>query len=147
MVQETGEGCSIDEIIIAIMVYSDDMLLVAPSISQMNQMIEKCVEFGSKWLIKFNPKKSVILNAGEKLFKNIQIKVVMGQAEMPVVEISKYLGVPIDTCNDDDEQTLNKFKKVQACFYSLSSFGIKPPGVKPKIKSSLYNTYCQPIGT
>ena len=76
----------------------------------MNQMIEKCVEFGSKWLIKFNPKKSVILNAGENLFKNEQIKELMGQAEMPVVEISKYLGVQIDTCNDD-EQTLNKFKK------------------------------------
>jgi hypothetical protein len=86
------------------------MLLVAPSISKMNKTIEKCVEFGSKWLIKFNPKKSVILNAGENLFKNEQIKELMGQAEMPVVEISKYLGVQIDTCNDD-EQTLNKFKK------------------------------------
>ncbi len=93
------------------MAQCDDMLLVAPSISQMNKTIEKCVEFGSKWLIKFNPKKSVILNAGENLFKNEQIKELMGQAEVPVVEISKYLGVQIDTCNDDDEQTFNKFKK------------------------------------
>ena len=129
------------------MAYCDEILLVTPSISPMNKMIEKCVEFSSKWIIKFNPKKSVILNGGEKLFKIKQIKVMMGQVEMPVVEISKYLGVGIDTCNNDDEQTLKKFRKVQSCFYSLSSFGIKLPGVKPKIKSFIYNTCCQPMGT
>ena len=123
------------------------MLLVAPSITQMNKMIGKCEEFGKKWLIKFNAKKSVILNGGEKLFKSEQIKVLMGKSQMPVVEISKYLGINIDTIHSDDEQTLNRFKKVQSCFYGLGSYGLKPPGLKPKIKSFIYNTYCQPMGT
>jgi hypothetical protein len=26
-------------------------------------------------------------------------------------------------------------------------FGLKPPGLKPKIKSFIFNTYCQPMGT
>jgi hypothetical protein len=147
MVQETGEGCRIEDLILAILAYSDNMLLAAPSITQMNKMIGKCEEFGKKWLIKFNAKKSVILNGGEKLFKSEQIKVLMGKSQMPVVEISKYLGINIDTIHSDDEQTLKRFKKVQSCFYGLGSYGLKPPGLKPKIKSFIYNTYCQPMGT
>jgi hypothetical protein len=54
MLQETGEGCRIEDLILAILAYCDDMLLVAPSITQINKMIGKCEEFGDKWLIKFN---------------------------------------------------------------------------------------------
>ena len=145
--EEMGEGCSLDEIILTIMAYCDDMLLVSPSMSHMNKLIDKCVEFGKRWLIKFNPKKSVILNGGEKLYQNEQIKIVMGDSIMPVVEKSKYLGILIDTIYSDDTQTLEKFKKVQSSFYSLGKFGIKPPGVKPRVKAFLYNTYCLPMGT
>jgi hypothetical protein len=71
----------------------------------------------------------------------------MGQSQIPVVEIIKYLGININTIQSDDEQTLNRFKKVQSYFYGLGSFGLKPPSLKPKIKSFIYNTYCQPTGT
>jgi hypothetical protein len=113
------------------------MLLVAPSITQMNKMFGKCEEFGNKWQIKLNAKKSVILNGENEI-----IKVLMGKSQMAVVEISKYLGINIYTIHSDDEQTLKRFKKVQSCFYGLGSYGLKPPGLKPKIKSFIYNTYC-----
>jgi hypothetical protein len=42
---------------------------------------------------------------------------------------------------------ISKFKNVQKCVYSLNSYGLKPTGVNPIIKSFLYNTCCQPVGT
>ena len=37
-IEEMGEGCSLDEIILTIMAYCDDMLLVSPSMSHMNKL-------------------------------------------------------------------------------------------------------------
>ena len=45
--------------------------------------------------------------------------------------------VEINDINDDNEQTITKFRKLQKCFYGLSSFGIKPPGFQPKLKSKI----------
>jgi hypothetical protein len=36
--------------------------------------------------------------------------------------------------NDDNNQMIKNCRKIQKCFYGLSSFGIKPPGLQPKIK-------------
>ena len=63
---------------------------------------------------------------------------------MNVVEENKYLGLIINKNNDGNEATLLKFKTVERCFFSLNGFGMKPPGVSPKIKAFIYNTYCLP---
>lgn len=88
------------------------MLLASPSMLHMNKLIEKCVEFGNKWLVIFNAKKSVILQEGERIYKNDQVKVYMGDSLMPAVDKSKYLGLIIDTVQSDDSQAIEKFKKV-----------------------------------
>jgi hypothetical protein len=75
------------------------------------------------------------------------IVIKMDGVRLPVIKASKYLGIYINKENDDDKQTLEKFHKVQQCFYGLSSFGIKPPGINPKIKTFLFKTYCKPVRT
>ena len=71
----------------------------------------------------------------------------MNGFRLPEVQTCKLLGININKENDDNKQLLEKFQKVQQCFYELSSFGIKPPGIEPKIKSFLYNNFCKPVGT
>ena len=146
-VNKMGVGCSIDDSRISMMGYCDDLLAMSTTIHQLNKITTMCFEFGKKWLIKFNAEKSVIMNCGSKLYSDDQIVVTMGNSRMPVVEVNKYLGIKIDNLNSDDVQVVEKFKKVQNCFYSLGSFGIKPPGLNPRVKAFLYNSYCQPVGT
>ena len=98
-------------------------------------------------MLKYNVKKSVILNCGHQMLKDEEIDIKMEGKTIPVVKASKYLGIIINKENDDDKQTLEKFQKVQQCFYGLSSFSIKPSGINPKSKAFLFNTFCKPVGT
>jgi hypothetical protein len=105
--------------------------------------VEECEEYSQKWMLKYNVKKSVILNCGHQILKDEDIVIKMDGVNLPIVKASKYLGVTINKENDDDKQTLEKFHKVQQCFYALSSFRIKPPDINPKSKAFLFNTYCK----
>jgi hypothetical protein len=98
-------------------------------------------------MLKYNIKKSVVLNCGHQIVKDEDIEIKMDGVNLPVVKASKYLGININKENDDDKQILEKFQKVQKCFYGLGSFGIKPPGINPKSKAFLFNTFCKPVGT
>ena len=50
----------------------------------------------------------------------------MDGMRLPVVKSSKYLGIMINKENHDDEQTIEKFHKVQQWSYELSSLHCKP---------------------
>ena len=50
----------------------------------------------------------------------------------------------INEKNDGNCMILDRFNQVRKSFFSLNSFGMKPVGVNPFIKSFLYNTYCLP---
>ncbi len=97
--------------------------------------------------MKYNVKKSVIMNLGHKIVNNEDIKIKINDKILPVVNECKYLGLNINENNEDDEFLISKFKNVQKCVYSLNSYGLKPTGVNPIIKSFMYNTYSQPVGT
>ena len=113
----------------------------------MKQLVKCCEDYSKKWLLSYNAKKSVILNCGYQVIKDEDIEVEMNEARQPMVETCNYLGVNINKANDDNKHILYKFQKVQQSFYGLSSFGIKPPGIDPMIKSFLFNTFCKPLGT
>jgi hypothetical protein len=59
------------------------------------------------------------------------------------MQISRFKKIRED--NEDDNFLMEKFRNIQKCAYSLNSYGLKPIGVNPEIKSFIYNTYCQPV--
>ena len=145
--QVNENGSKIQNHNIPIMGYCDDTLLITPILQQLKNLIEVCMKYSKEWLLKYNAKKSVIINCGYVMYKDEDIEVKMDNNRLPVVQANKYLGIMINKKNIDDDQLIEKFNKVQKCFFGLSSFGIKPPGIQPYIKAFLYNTYCKPIGT
>ena len=127
--------------------FCDDTILLATLLNHLKQLVETCEEYSNRWMLKYNVKKSVILNCGYQMIKDEEIEIKMDGITLPVVKASKYLGITINKENDDNKQILEKFHKVQQCFYGLSSFGIKPPDINPKSKAFLFNTFCKPVGT
>jgi hypothetical protein len=120
---------------------------MATLISHLRKLIEECDKYSKKWMLKYNVRKSVIINCSGNITKDEDINIKMNDVRIPVVTECKYLGLIINNKNDDNNQILQKYCKVQQRYFSLSSFGIKPPGIKPTCKSFLFNTYCKPIGT
>ena len=48
--------------------YCDDHILMASSLAHMQKLLDKCQNFSEKWNIKLNANKSVVINAGFKMY-------------------------------------------------------------------------------
>ncbi len=146
-IEKSGYGGRILEQNIPIMGFCDDTLLIEKLLQNMRKLIETCEIYSNKWLLKYNAKKSYIINCGRHIYEDDEIDIRMNGEKLPVVSVCKYLGIEINNENDDNKQMIKNVGKIQRCFCGLSSFGIKPPGLQPEVKAFLYNTYCKPMGT
>ena len=65
-------------------------------ISQLQNLVNKCVEYSKRWLIKFNLKKSTIMNVGAKFINEEAIKIEIDGVRLPVVSECSYLGTKVN---------------------------------------------------
>ena len=143
-IHNSNKGCHVFETNTTILGYCDDLILLTPSLNHMKELINKCVEYSDKWFFKFNPKKSVIINSGYKLYRDEDINIFLKDTKLEVVKECKYLGIYVNEENDGNDAMLIKFSGVEKAFFSLNSFGIRPPGVNPTTKAFIYNNLCLP---
>ena len=59
------------------------------------------------------------MNAAEKLFKNIQIKLILNNSTIPVVKTTRYLGMNLLDDDDIEKRMINQFTDVRKSFFSL----------------------------
>ena len=85
-------GCYIKDVFIAALVYADDFCLMAPCRSSLQLLLDACVEYGKKWCITYNPKKSNILLFGKT---RTCLPLTMYGKELDIVNDYKYLGVTV----------------------------------------------------
>ena len=143
VINEDG-GCKIGNIKTSILAYCDDLILLSTSLKKLENLVGKCVEYSQMWMFKFNPNKSLIMNCGFKLYENDQIEIKIGGKLLETKDTCKYLGLILNETNDGNIMILDRFNLVRKSFFSLNSFGMKPVGVNPFIKSFIYNTFCLP---
>ena len=60
MVRNTGAGCFVGSKCCSILVYADDILLLAPTVTALRKLMAKCEEYSNIYSISFNPQKSNI---------------------------------------------------------------------------------------
>ena len=60
-------GCYVIEVFMALLLYADDMAILAPSVKGLTRLLEKCSEFCMDWDICLNAKKSKLLYFGKKM--------------------------------------------------------------------------------
>ena len=143
IISEEGGSC-LGNVKTSILAYCDDLILLSPSLKKIEKFVGICVEYSLKWMFKFNANKSLIMNCGFKLYENSQIKIRLGDKILETKDTCKYLGLILNENNDGNRMAIERFNQVRRSFFSLNSFGMKPVGVNPFIKSFLYNTYCLP---
>ena len=143
-INRSNYGCYLNNFKISILGYCDDIILVSSSLSNIQILLDLCQNYFEIWNIKFNANKSIAINAGLKLYEDDKIDLFINSNKINVVESSKYLGLIINKNNDGNEPTLDKYRCVEKSFFSLNSFGIKPPGINPFMKAFIYNSYCLP---
>ena len=91
-VKDTKAGCTIDGFYIGIVMYADDILLLAPTVHGLQRMLDACSVYFKQQRLDFNVKKSCCLAFGTAS-KTIVEPMVLQDKQIDWVESFKYLGV------------------------------------------------------
>ena len=137
---DSNVGAIFGNINVSIIVYADDIILISPSDTHLQILLDICSSFSVKWKIKFNPTKSNIISFGRQ-FSIGDNFILSGQA-LSISDSIKYLGIELNNELDCDSVMKTKFKKVQSSIFSLSFIGLKPYGINPYLQSFIYKTFC-----
>ena len=121
--------------------YADDILIISSVDSHLQILLDKCANYGSLWMIKFNPSKSNLISFGKSHFDN-NYDFFINDHPITKVNQLKYLGITIDSDLNFDKLACENFKKVQNSIFSLSFLGLKPNTIDTDLQSFIYKTYC-----
>ena len=106
-------GCCMNGKAINHLYYADDLVLLSPSTHGMQKLLNECEIYASKYGMKFNENKSVVLNFKEHRFKaNPSAKLYLNGSLMKTAVSYTYLGHIIDNNlndNKDIERQLRNF--------------------------------------
>ena len=87
-------GCRYKGFSVSALMYADDLILLSPSVTELQTMIEKCCEELALLDIKINPKKSNAIRIGNR-FKVNCAELCAGQEVILWVKEAKYLAIHI----------------------------------------------------
>ena len=92
--RKRGIGCHLIELFIACLFYADDLCLIAPTRSAMQEMLLICQEYCSEFCLTFNVKKSKILLFGKT--KSVEVdNLILNDKPLEFVHEWRYLGVTV----------------------------------------------------
>ena len=137
-------GALLGEWNVSALAYCDDIILLSPVKSHMNQLLQACFDYANDWKIQFNTNKSISYSLNiptESFFEVNGVKI-------PKTEYGfVYLGIPIGKYEFKLEHFKEKFSKVEKAFYSLRGIGCKFGMLSPGSIAFIYKQYCQSICT
>ena len=92
--KKRGIGCHTIELFVACLLYADDLCLIAPTRSAMQEMLNICQQYCSEYCLTFNVKKSKVLLFGKADRENIS-DLFLDSKSLEFVKEWKYLGVTV----------------------------------------------------
>ena len=108
LLKNSGCGCHILDLFVAAILYADDLALLAPTRSSLQQLIDICTEYGDFWCIEYNFKKTKVVTFGKQRTHLSDITFTLNGKSIDVVEKWKYLGVTVLSgdnfiCSSDED--------------------------------------------
>ena len=143
---EKNIGAQIKQHNVSTIGYCDDVLLLGHLLKDVQSLVKICEEYGRKWRISFNEKKSNILTIGQTNFNIKDYNIKLNGKCIPYATKIKYLGIEINETLNFNEFCINRFKKVQKAFFNLGNIGLKYNGIHPFQMAFIYNSMCQSKG-
>ena len=137
----SNAGCQIDNISVNHIFYADDLCLLAPCPSALQQLIDICAKFGIDNDITYNPAKSICMIVKPIRFNLHCPSVSLDNVKLNYVNHVKYLGVILqDTLKDHDDMSRQLRFLYSRCNTLLRKFG----KCSYQVLLTLYQSYCAP---
>lgn len=90
--QMSKYGCVIGSQFLGCIMYADDLVLLSPSVCELQKMINICADEAKCLNLKFNAKKSCVLRFGVRYLRDCQ-RLTLDDNEIEFVNTARYLGV------------------------------------------------------
>jgi len=95
ILRKLNRGCKIGNLFIACLFYADDLTLLSPIRSVMQKLLDACYQYGEKYCLSFNLKKTKTIVFGKKLSTLNCIPLYLNDREIEYVQEWKYLGTTL----------------------------------------------------
>ena len=118
-IKNLGLGIPIGNRKIPILLYADDIAILAENESDLQKLLNKLHEWCEKWQLQLNIKKSQIVHFRNKCRKKTDSEFYVGQSKLGIVSSYKYLGI-----------SLNEFLDYNVCAQELAEAGGRALGAK-----------------
>ena len=133
-------GYVVDNIPVNHLLYADDLVVFAPSISGLRELLKVCDVFADSHDIKYNPNKSQVLISRGKFLSGVNIPpFCLGGSCIPETDTVKYLGHFICNTMRDDTDTLRQRRQLYARANVLAR---KFYMCTDEVKVLLFRTFC-----
>ena len=133
-----GIGCYMGNIFMGCLGYADDIVLLAPSITALQTMLNICSDYGDDYGVSYNTQKTVCLEISKNKIPDY-CAVHLGKNELAWVESVKYLGIHI-TNNLCDSKDI-KIKRGNF-FASVNSLIGNLKDLSSCVINDLFSSYC-----
>lgn len=138
-------GCIMGNTLINHFMYADDLAIISPSSAGFQQLLNICSDYGVKFDIKYNAKKSMIMICRTKKDQHLNFPgfYLSGQT-LSVCTNAKYLGHIINDKMEDDADMLRQRRMLYVQANMLVS---KFHYCSGEVKVNLFRAYCTPMYT
>ena len=131
-IKDLDKGIPISESKLSILLYADDVAIMAENENDLQTMLNQVSKWGHKWHIKFNNQKSQVVHYRKKRRNQTTFKFSLSNHEIKVVDRYKYLGIILQENLDYTATSevlagaggralgflLNKYKKLNGLSYN-----------------------------
>ena len=123
--------------------YADDLAIVSPCSAGFQQLLNICSEYGLKFDVKYNAKKSVVMICRTKEDQKLNFPVFyLSGHTLSVCNSCKYLGHII---NDKMEDDADMHRQRRMLYAQANMLARKFHYCSDEVKVSLFRAYCTPI--
>ena len=113
----SGVGCYVSRRFAALLLYADDMVILAPSLKSLQKLLNLCESYCKDWDICLNPKKTKNMCFGRKCELPFRPKI--NGIEIDWVDQWRYLGVDLKSAKRFDCAVTEKVKSFYRCLNSI----------------------------
>jgi hypothetical protein len=135
-------GAMVNKIQISIIMYADDVIILSPTKSGIDEMLKKVLQYMTSWKIQINKKKTNFIIISKQTAG--KVKILFDGEELEQVRELKYLGVIIDDKLNFKAHVDIKNKQNSKSCYSLYNTGFMGHAMNIETKKYIYETYCRP---
>ena len=93
LLQNSGLGCYFKGTPVCAILYADDIMLISPSVTGLQEMLGVCEKYLSFLELALNPKKSVYIRFGQRFDEPCSLLTTASGQQLAWVQTCRYLGV------------------------------------------------------